>query len=52
MEQAEQLLRQPAYTVAAVANRVDYANPAQFAAAFKRHFGMTPSECMQGSIRR
>lgn len=51
MEQAEQLLRQPAYTVAEVANRVGYANPAQFAAAFKRHFGMTPSECMQGSIR-
>ena len=51
MEQAEHLLRQPVCTVAEVANRVGYANPAQFAAAFKRQFGMTPSECMRGSIR-
>ncbi|MEM1255623.1 MAG: AraC family transcriptional regulator [Cyanobacteria bacterium P01_H01_bin.21] len=51
MEQAEQLLRQPAHTVAEIANRVGYANPAQFAAAFKRQFGITPSECMRGSIR-
>ncbi|MEM1255628.1 MAG: AraC family transcriptional regulator [Cyanobacteria bacterium P01_H01_bin.21] len=50
MEQAEQFLRQPDCTVAEVANRVGYANPAQFAAAFKRHFSMTPSECMRGSL--
>ena len=48
MEQAESFLRQPDCTVAAVANRVGYANPAQFAAAFKRHFGITPRECMRG----
>lgn len=48
MHQAEQLLRQPNYTVAEVANIVGYANPAQFAAAFKRYFGKTPSECLQG----
>ncbi|MGC1310535.1 MAG: AraC family transcriptional regulator [Phormidesmis sp.] len=32
--------------VAAVANIVGYANPAQFAAAFKRQFGLTPRECL------
>ena len=51
MEQAESSLRQPDCTVAEVANRVGYANPAHFAAAFKRHFGITPSECMRGLIR-
>ena len=51
MEQAERFLRQPDCTVAEVANRVGYANPAQFAAAFKRHFGITPSECMRGLMR-
>ena len=48
MHQAEQLLRQPNCTVAEVANIVGYANPARFAAAFKRYFGRTPSECLQG----
>jgi AraC-like DNA-binding protein len=52
MEQAERLLRQPGHTVATVANQVGYANPAQFAAAFKRYFGMTPRECMRGVISR
>ncbi|MEO0537513.1 MAG: AraC family transcriptional regulator [Cyanobacteria bacterium P01_A01_bin.123] len=52
MEQAERLLRQPDATVAAVANCVGYANPAQFAAAFKRHFGITPRECMRGTVSR
>ena len=49
MNQAERLLRQPNSTVAEVANMVGYANPAQFAAAFKRQFGITPSECIRGS---
>ncbi|MEM6436525.1 MAG: AraC family transcriptional regulator [Cyanobacteria bacterium P01_D01_bin.115] len=48
MQLAEQLLRQPNCTVAEVSNIVGYANPARFAAAFKRHFGITPSECLQG----
>jgi len=48
MNQAEQLLRQPHRTVAEVANIVGYANSAQFAAAFKRQFGVTPSECLRG----
>ncbi|PSN12605.1 AraC family transcriptional regulator [filamentous cyanobacterium CCT1] len=48
MQQAEQLLRQPNSTVAEVATTVGYANPAQFAAAFKRQFGISPSECLRG----
>ncbi|MEM9503255.1 MAG: AraC family transcriptional regulator [Cyanobacteria bacterium P01_E01_bin.43] len=52
MAQAEQLLRQPDYTVTEVASQVGYANPAQFAAAFKRQFGLTPRDCQRGSLRR
>ena len=48
MAEAAQLLRQPERTVAEVANRVGYSNPAQFAAAFKRQFGITPRECLHG----
>ncbi|MEM6449191.1 MAG: AraC family transcriptional regulator [Cyanobacteria bacterium P01_D01_bin.105] len=48
MHLAEQLLRQPNCTVAEVANVVGYTNPARFAAAFKRYFGITPRECLQG----
>ncbi len=48
MAEAAQLLRQPQQTVAEVANMVGYANPAQFAAAFKRQFGITPRECLHG----
>ena len=52
MHQAERLLREPDQTVVAVSNIVGYANPAQFAAAFKRQFGMTPSECLRGKSLR
>ena len=48
MNQAERLLRQPNRTVAEVANVVGYANPVQFAAAFKRQYGIIPSECLGG----
>lgn len=53
MARAECLLREPGRTVAEVANWVGYTNPAQFAAAFKRQFGILPSACKQGrkSIR-
>jgi AraC-like DNA-binding protein len=47
MNRAEQLLRQSNRTVAEVANLVGYANPAQFAAAFKRQFGITPRDCLR-----
>ena len=48
MEQAQQWLRSGDYTVAQVANLLGYSNPAHFATAFKRQFGITPSECLLG----
>lgn len=44
MREAERLLRMHEYTVTEVALRVGYANPSKFAAAFKRHFGVRPSD--------
>ncbi|MHC5771005.1 MAG: AraC family transcriptional regulator [Nostoc sp.] len=44
MEQAQQLLSDRSLTIALVAQRVGYASPSQFCHAFKRHFGMTPSD--------
>lgn len=49
MEQAKRLLREPHCTVTEVANQVGYVNPSQFAAAFKRQFGITPSDCIRGT---
>ncbi|MBW4552774.1 MAG: AraC family transcriptional regulator [Aphanocapsa sp. GSE-SYN-MK-11-07L] len=48
MSWAAEQLRETNRTVAEIANLVGYANPAKFAAAFKRKFGITPSECAQG----
>jgi AraC-like DNA-binding protein len=48
LEKAEQLLRQSMLTVANVAAIAGYSNPGHFAAAFKRKFGITPSECLAG----
>ncbi|MBW4612454.1 MAG: AraC family transcriptional regulator [Desmonostoc vinosum HA7617-LM4] len=48
MEIARQLLQDEKMRVAAVANIVGYANPGHFAAAFKRKFGVSPSECKAG----
>ncbi|MEH2273499.1 MAG: AraC family transcriptional regulator [Nostoc sp.] len=55
MELAEQWLRQGhacdgqyQRTVAEVAISLSYSNPAHFATAFKRKFGITPSECFLG----
>lgn len=57
LEQAEQLLRQGAAqdwhnpcTVAEVANKVGYSNLGHFSVAFKRRFGITPSECLAGRM--
>ncbi|MGV0028466.1 helix-turn-helix transcriptional regulator [Phormidesmis priestleyi] len=47
MVQAEHGLRS-GQSVAEVANLVGYSNPGHFAAAFKRKFGITPSECGSG----
>ena len=46
--QAEQLLRERSMTVTEVAHRVGYGHLGRFAAAFKRKFGITPSQCLLG----
>ncbi|MBW4595584.1 MAG: AraC family transcriptional regulator [Brasilonema angustatum HA4187-MV1] len=48
MERAEQIFRQGDVTVAEVANQVGYSHLGHFAIAFKRKFGITPSECLAG----
>ncbi|MEH2406196.1 helix-turn-helix transcriptional regulator [Nostoc sp.] len=48
MEWAEQLLRQGNITVAEVAHQVGYCEQGRFASAFKRRFGIIPSECLSG----
>jgi AraC-like DNA-binding protein len=48
MEQAEEWLRRGNFSVVEVANLVGYTNPGHFAAAFKRKFGITPSQCLLG----
>lgn len=48
MERAEQLLRSGNLTVAEVANLLGYAQQGHFGAAFKRRFGITPSQCFFG----
>jgi AraC family transcriptional regulator of adaptative response / methylphosphotriester-DNA alkyltransferase methyltransferase len=44
MERAAELLSETALPVHAVANRVGYRQPAQFAKAFRRHHGVSPSQ--------
>jgi AraC-like DNA-binding protein len=43
MERAAELLASRSLTVRDVARRVGYRQPAQFAKAFRRHHGMSPS---------
>jgi AraC-like DNA-binding protein len=50
LEQAAQILRQGHCTVAEVANRVGYGNVGHFSVAFKRRFGITPSQCLAGEL--
>ncbi|MBD2091502.1 helix-turn-helix transcriptional regulator [Microcoleus sp. FACHB-1515] len=50
MERAEQLLRQGDRSVAEVANLVGFSHLGNFAAAFKRQFGITPSQCLAGKL--
>ncbi len=42
MEIADQLLAEGQYTIAEVAHAVGYRSLGRFAAAFQRHFGVTP----------
>ena len=48
LEKAKILLRQGNCQVAEVANIVGYSHLSRFAAAFKKQFGITPSECLAG----
>jgi AraC-like DNA-binding protein len=48
LEKAYRLLRQGNCKVAEVANTVGYSHLGYFAAAFKRQFGITPSQCLAG----
>jgi AraC family transcriptional regulator, regulatory protein of adaptative response / methylphosphotriester-DNA alkyltransferase methyltransferase len=44
MERARELLLRENGTVRSIAGRVGYSQPAQFAKAFRRHHGVSPSE--------
>jgi transcriptional regulator GlxA family with amidase domain len=44
MERARELLLHESETVRIIAGRVGYSQPAQFAKAFRRHHGVSPSE--------
>jgi AraC family transcriptional regulator, regulatory protein of adaptative response / methylphosphotriester-DNA alkyltransferase methyltransferase len=48
MAHAAELLATRGLTVRDVANRVGYRQPAQFAKAFRRHYGVAPSEFRAG----
>ena len=50
MEQAERYLRESKLSICEVANLVGYSNLSHFSAAFKRQFGITPSQCMAGKL--
>ena len=50
MDHARELLRgEPDTSVREVALRVGYEHPAQFAKAFRRYHGMTPTDCRAGA---
>ena len=51
MEQAAQLLAAPGPNVKEVARRVGYRQPAQFAKAFRRAHGVSPTEFRATSVR-
>jgi len=44
MDRAREMLLEENATVRAIAARVGYSQPAQFAKAFRRHHGISPSE--------
>jgi AraC-like DNA-binding protein len=48
MKCAKELLQESHQTIADIATQVGYASPSQFAAAFRRQFGISPSECLGG----
>jgi AraC-like DNA-binding protein len=52
MERAAELLSSRSLTVRDVARRVGYRQPAQFAKAFRRHHGMSPSAYRMQRLQR
>lgn len=50
MELALRLLRDRSVRIGAIAEQVGYASQGRFANAFKRQFGITPSECRAGKL--
>ena len=50
LEQAQLMLREGDVNVATVANNIGYTHLGHFSAAFKRKFGITPRECLQGKL--
>jgi AraC family transcriptional regulator, regulatory protein of adaptative response / methylphosphotriester-DNA alkyltransferase methyltransferase len=44
MDRAREMLLEENATVRTIAARVGYSQPAQFAKAFRRHHGISPSE--------
>jgi len=48
MNAAMELLRTTGMTVAEIASCLDYASPAYFSRAFKRHFGVSPQQMREG----
>ncbi|MEM6611878.1 MAG: AraC family transcriptional regulator [Cyanobacteria bacterium P01_C01_bin.72] len=48
MEKAEELLREGKLSISEIANQVGYSHLGNFSTAFKRQFGITPSQCITG----
>ena len=48
LDRAEMLLREGKHTIAEIAFLVGYGNIGHFSVAFKRRFGITPSQCLKG----
>ena len=50
LQKAQQLLRETTLPVAAIAEEVGYTNPAKFSSAFKKRFGVSPTEYKRNTI--
>jgi AraC-like DNA-binding protein len=48
LQQAESLIRNTNLTIAEIANSIGYAHLGHFASAFKRKYGINPSDCRSG----
>lgn len=50
LQKSQQLLRETTLPVAAIAGEVGYTNPAKFSSAFKKRFGVSPTEYKRNTI--